>query len=89
METISEDTTFKCTDGAEMAAYVARPKASSTSDRLPGIIVIHEAFGLNGQIKGVAKRYAEEGFVAMAPDLFTRNGDLMNEKSIESAMSPL
>lgn len=89
MEVVSEDTTFECADGTEMAAYIARPKDSSTSVRRPGIIVIHEAFGLNEQIKGVAKRYAGEGFVAVAPNLFTRNGDIMNEKNIESAMKPL
>ena len=48
--------------------------------------MIHEAYGLNPQIRGVAKRYAEKGFVAIAPNLFSGNSDVMNEKNIESAM---
>jgi carboxymethylenebutenolidase len=41
---------------------------------------------LNGQIRGVARRYAQEGYVTIAPNLFTRNGEVMNEKNIESTM---
>jgi carboxymethylenebutenolidase len=82
METEDQDTAFKCADGTMMSAFVSRPKEG----KCPGIIVIHEAFGLNEQIRGVAKRYAKEGYVAIAPNLFTRNSDVMNEKNIESAM---
>ena len=82
METADQDTTFKCSDGTMMSAFISRPR----DGKYPGIIVIHEAFGLNEQIKGVAKRYAREGYVAIAPNLFTRNADLMNEKNIESTM---
>jgi carboxymethylenebutenolidase len=81
-----EDTKFRGADGTEMAAFVARPEGGG---RQPGIIVVHEAFGLNEQIRGVTRRYAEQGFVTIAPNLFTRNGDIMNEKNIESAMKPL
>lgn len=37
----------------------------------PAVVVIHEAFGLNAHIKGVARRLAEEGYAALAVDLFT------------------
>jgi carboxymethylenebutenolidase len=57
--------------------------------KFPGIIVIHEAYGLNNQIRGVAKRYAEQGYVVLAPNLFSRFGDVMSEKNIENAMRPL
>jgi carboxymethylenebutenolidase len=82
METKDQDTTFNCADGTMMSAFISRPKDGKYS----GIIVIHEAFGLNEQIRGVAKRYAMEGYVTIAPNLFTRNGDVMNEKNIESTM---
>jgi carboxymethylenebutenolidase len=74
-----------------MAARLSRPDATGRvgEDKRPAIIVIHEAYGLNEQIKGVARRYAGEGFVAVAPNLFTRNGDIMTEKNIENAMRPL
>jgi len=82
METKDQDTTFNCADGTMMSAFISRPK----DGEYPGIIVIHEAFGLNEQIRGVAKRYASEGYATIAPNLFTRNGDVMNEKNIETTM---
>ena len=82
MESRDQDTTFTCADGTKMVAFVSRPK----DGKYPGIIVIHEAFGLNEQIRGVARRYAREGYVTIAPHLFARNGDIMNEKNIESTM---
>ena len=82
METNDQDMTFNCSDGTKMSAFVSRPK----DGRFPGIIVIHEAFGLNEQIRGVARRYAKEGYATIAPQLFSRNSDVMNEKNIESAM---
>jgi len=36
----------------------------------PGVVVIHEAFGLNDSIKDVARRFADTGYVALAVDLF-------------------
>ena len=69
MEFSNRTVTFKCLDDADMIAYVATPKADG---RHPAIIVVHEAWGLNEQIKGVANRYAENGFEAIAPHLFCR-----------------
>ncbi len=88
MEAKEENITFTCSDGAEMDAYICRPSQAQSIPQ-PAIIVVHEAFGLNNQIRGVAKRFAGQGFVAIAPNLFTRNADVMNEKNIESAMRPL
>jgi carboxymethylenebutenolidase len=73
--------TFKCSDEADMTSYLCKPSDSVGPN--PAIIVIHEVFGLNEQIMGVAKRYAEEGFIAIAPNLFTRHSDLLTEKNIE------
>ena len=36
----------------------------------PGVVVIHEAYGLNDNIKGIAERLANEGYAALAVDLF-------------------
>ena len=38
--------------------------------RHPGVIVIHEAYGLNDNIRGIARRFAQEGYVALGVDLF-------------------
>ncbi len=39
-------------------------------DKLPGLIVIHEWWGLNDHIKDVAGRFADEGYIVLAPDLY-------------------
>lgn len=41
--------------------------------RLPGLILIHEIFGVNDHIKDVARRFARHGLRVFAPDLFTRS----------------
>ncbi len=53
-------------DGGTTAGYLARP----ASGRGPGVIVIQEWWGLVGHITSVADRFAAEGFLALAPDLF-------------------
>src|SRR5437867_9030573 len=54
-----------------MPVFLARPEGTG---RAPGVLVIQEAFGLNGHIKDVARRIAAEGYVALAPDLYWRGG---------------
>lgn len=71
MPLTQERITLDVADGSTMSAYVTRP-ASST--RAPGILVFQEAFGVNPYIRSVADRFAELGFVAIAPELFHRTG---------------
>ena len=51
--------------------YLVKPAASGT---YPGVIVIHENRGLTDHIKDVARRFAKAGYIALAPDLASRNG---------------
>src|SRR5207247_81114 len=51
--------------------YGARP---TSSDRLPGIVVVHENRGLNPYIEDVARRFAVANFNALAPDGLTSVG---------------
>jgi carboxymethylenebutenolidase len=37
----------------------------------PGVVVLHESFGLNDDIRRIASRFAEEGYAALAPNLFS------------------
>jgi carboxymethylenebutenolidase len=54
-----------------IGGYLVRPKDKS---KRPAVLVIHENRGLNPHIEDVARRYAAEGFLALAPDLLSVNG---------------
>lgn len=68
-----------------MRAYVARP---STAGPHPGLMVFQEAYGVNGHIRDVTDRFAAQGYVAIAPELFHRTappgfeGDYKNFPSV-------
>jgi len=51
--------------------YLARPAAAGSR---PGMIVIHEAMGLNDHIRDVSNRIANLGYVTLGVDLYTREG---------------
>lgn len=55
-----------------MPAYMARPDKGG---RYPVIIVCNEIFGIHAWIKDICKRWAQEGYVAIAPAFFYRAGD--------------
>ena len=50
-----------------LEAYLARPEGEGP---FPGVVVIHEALGLNDNIKDISQRFADEGYVDLAVDLF-------------------
>ncbi len=61
------DVTFPSSTGRPMRAALALPAGAG---KRPAVIVIHEVFGLNGDIRRIAGRFADIGYVALAPDLF-------------------
>ena len=60
------------TADGNMDAFGARPKDGGS---YPGIVILMEAFGLNDHIKKVTERIAQEGYVAIAPDLYHRESE--------------
>src|SRR5580704_13520702 len=54
--------------GGEFAAYIARPKTSPA----PVVIVLQELFGVNADIRRHCDELAEQGYLAVAPDLYWR-----------------
>ena len=80
-------------NGHECQGYLAKPASGSG----PGIVVIQEWWGLNDNIKGIADRFAAEGFVALAPDLYhgkvtkepDEAGKLMMAMKLEEAVQEL
>ena len=63
--------------------YLARPAARG---RYPGVLVIHEIFGLNDHIRDVARRLAKVGLIAIAPDLASRAGGTDAADDVVSAL---
>jgi carboxymethylenebutenolidase len=66
----SEEVHFK-SGGDSIPGYLSRPAQPGS---YPGIVVIHEAFGLVDHIRDIARRFANIGFNALAPDLYSRAG---------------
>jgi carboxymethylenebutenolidase len=65
----TQKVTLQVGDGTSMNAYVARP---AEDGEFRGILVFQEAFGVNAHIRDVTERFAREGYVAIAPELFHR-----------------
>ncbi|MEO0534828.1 MAG: dienelactone hydrolase family protein [Cyanobacteria bacterium P01_A01_bin.123] len=64
----SEAVTYGEQDGVPLQGYLARPQGASGD--LPGLIVIHEWWGLNDNIEKMTERLAGEGYTALAVDLY-------------------
>ena len=56
-------------DGTHMQAYAALPTGTGP---FPAIIVFQEAFGVNAHLKDLTERFAAQGYVAIAPELYHR-----------------
>lgn len=69
MTEISTSTRTVITNEGSMDVFVAEPV---TEDRRPALVVLQEVFGVNDHIRDVTQRFAREGYVALAPDLFHR-----------------
>jgi carboxymethylenebutenolidase len=67
-------------DGQDVPVYRAQPKGKTG---VPVILVISEIFGVHEHIKDVARRFAKQGYMAIAPDLFVRQGDATKTKMPE------
>lgn len=69
-------------DRFTIPAFLARPPAGAQT---PAVVVLHEWWGLNDQIQGVARRFAEVGYAALAPDLYARQGSQVTQDPAEAA----
>jgi carboxymethylenebutenolidase len=82
----AEELTFAGADGTQINGYLARPTEAGSH---PGMIVIHEAGGLNDHIRDVANRFADIGYVTLGVDLYTREGGPPAAGDMEALMKRL
>jgi carboxymethylenebutenolidase len=79
-QTVTTDTTgleagevkIPTADG-EIPAYRARPAGAGSH---PTVLVVQEIFGVHEHIKDVCRRFAKQGYCAIAPELYARQGDV-------------
>lgn len=89
-ETLNFDTA-----GGATTAYVAMP--DEINDDTKAVILVQEWWGLNENIKDIARRYADENFIAVAPDLYRGKlaanpqeaGKMMQELQLEDGLNTI
>jgi carboxymethylenebutenolidase len=68
---------FRGHGGEEIRGWLARPEKERGEDAargLAGIVLVQEVFGLDPHIRDRTERLADEGFLVLAPDLYSREG---------------
>ncbi len=70
-------------DGA-MPAYRARPDAGT---RFPVVVVVQEIFGVHEHIRDICRRLAKLGYLAVAPELYARQGDVAKIADVKEILS--
>jgi len=69
--------------GVPIPVYEARPNKAG---QFPVVVVISEIWGLHEYIRDVTRRFAKEGYYAVAPELFAREGGLAQEADIQKVL---
>ncbi len=64
---MSSPITFTAPHGSEVKGEISLPAGD---DKAPGLVLVHEWWGLNDHIRNLADRFAAAGFVTLAPDLY-------------------
>jgi len=81
-ELLHGDIRIPVADG-EISGYRARPKSG---ENFPIAMVVCEIFGLQEHMKDICRRFAREGYLAMAPDFFCRQGDVSQLKDFNAIL---
>jgi carboxymethylenebutenolidase len=80
---VTQEIKISVADG-EIPAYLAHPESGSG---FPVILVVQEIFGVHEHIKDVCRRLAKLGYLAIAPELFARQGDVSKLTDIKDIIS--
>lgn len=73
-------------EGFNIVAYLSKPRSAGS---FPGLIIIHENRGLTPHIQDVARRFASQGYVALAPDLLSRAGGTVHFTTTNDAVAAI
>jgi len=80
----SSEIKYSSTDGTALGGYLTRPKGDVAR---AAVVVIHGWDGINDHVRDVARRLAKAGYVALAPDLLSRQGGTSSFSSSEAAIA--
>ncbi|CFR05261.1 dienelactone hydrolase family protein [Yersinia massiliensis] len=73
--------------GDELPAYIAKP--AQHTGPYPVVIVVQEIFGVHEHIQDICRRLAKQGYLAIAPELFFRQGDAKEYEDINALVKNL
>ncbi|MBI2962295.1 MAG: dienelactone hydrolase family protein [Deltaproteobacteria bacterium] len=71
-------------EGADLPGYRARPERGGP---FPVVLVVQEIFGVHEHIRDVCRRLAKLGYLAVAPELYARQGDVSRPADIDEIVS--
>lgn len=80
------DISIKAPDGVSVRAYWVQPSGKGP---FPTVLVISEIFGLHEYIRDTCRRLARQGYQAIAPNLFQRQGDPASVGSVAEILSTI
>ena len=80
---VAGDVSIPVEDG-EIPGYLARPEGEGP---FPVVLVIQEIFGVHEHIKDICRRFAHEGYLAVAPELFHRQGDVSGLSDFDAILA--
>ena len=83
---VSTETTHFDSAGFQIDAFLAKP---SGGGKHPAVLVIHDSQGLNEAIREIARQFAAEGYVALAPDFTSRLGGTRTPEQMAAAVNQL
>lgn len=78
---LSEKEIFYNSYDSNIRAFIASPENPKLA-----VIVIHEIWGLNDNIKDISRRLANEGYFAFAPQLYTKYENILTPENIQNVM---
>jgi carboxymethylenebutenolidase len=85
-ETITTDTTGLVAGDVKIGAMPAYRAMPDGKGPFPLVLVVQEIFGVHEHVKDVCRRFAKAGYMAVAPELFARQGDVSKLQGIDEIL---